>query len=65
MDEERVWIRIGGRNIAAEKGANLMEALAAAGVLLRSDCGGRGRCGKCRVNVEGPEPGRASAPDDR
>lgn len=65
MGEERVRIGIDGRSIAADKGANLMEALVAAGVLLRSDCGGRGRCGKCLVRVEGPGSDRASAPDDR
>ena len=29
----------------------MFEALVAAGVLLRSDCGGKGRCGKCAVQV--------------
>ncbi len=28
-----------------------MEAMVSAGHLLRSDCGGKGRCGKCRVRV--------------
>jgi uncharacterized 2Fe-2S/4Fe-4S cluster protein (DUF4445 family) len=65
MGEDRVRIRIGGRSIAAEKGANLMEALVAAGVLLRSDCGGRGRCGKCLVCVEGAGPNQVSTPDNR
>lgn len=65
MGEERVRIMKGGRSIAAEKGANLMEALVAAGVLLRSDCGGRGRCGKCLVRVEGSGPDRVSPPDHR
>lgn len=42
-----------------------MEALIAAGVMLRSDCGGRGRCGKCRVRFESPGPNRVSPPNDR
>ncbi|MCU0560373.1 MAG: ASKHA domain-containing protein [Desulfobacterales bacterium] len=65
MDGERVEIRLGGRSIVVEKGANLMEALVAAGVLLRSDCGGRGRCGKCLVRTAGPGPDRVSPPENR
>lgn len=65
MGEDRVRIRIGGRSISSENGANLMEALVAAGVLLRSDCGGRGRCGKCLVYVEGSGPHHMSPPDIR
>jgi len=35
------------------KGTNLLSALASAGIHLRSDCGGVGRCGKCRVLCHG------------
>ncbi len=65
MGGERVEVRIGGQSIAAEKGANLMQALVTADVLLRSDCGGRGRCGKCLVRAEGPGPDRVSPPENR
>jgi uncharacterized 2Fe-2S/4Fe-4S cluster protein (DUF4445 family) len=65
MAKDRVQITIGDRRIDAEKGASLMEALVAAGVMLRSDCGGRGRCGKCLVRVAGSGSRPVSAPDDR
>jgi uncharacterized 2Fe-2S/4Fe-4S cluster protein (DUF4445 family) len=47
--------------IAAEKETSLLEAMVASGLLLRSDCGGRGRCGKCTVRVSAP--GALSEPD--
>ena len=36
----------------------------AAGLLLRADCGGRGRCGKCLVRVASADAGGLSAPDE-
>ena len=41
-----------------------VEAMVAAGLLLRSDCGGRGRCGKCLVRVESADAGGLSEPDE-
>ncbi len=32
-----------------------MEALIGHSIFLRSDCGGRGNCGKCRVNIVAPD----------
>jgi uncharacterized 2Fe-2S/4Fe-4S cluster protein (DUF4445 family) len=52
MGEEKVKIKLNDQEFDAEKGANLMEAMVSAGLMLRSDCGGRGRCGKCMVRVE-------------
>jgi uncharacterized 2Fe-2S/4Fe-4S cluster protein (DUF4445 family) len=57
-------IAIAGRSIRAPAGLTVMEALAAAAILLRSDCGGRGRCGKCRVATAPPDRGALSAPDE-
>ncbi|MEW6266982.1 MAG: ASKHA domain-containing protein [Thermodesulfobacteriota bacterium] len=37
------------RRVAARAGQNLLAALAQAGVPIRSDCGGQGKCGKCQV----------------
>lgn len=37
------------KEVNVPKGTNLLSALAAAGIHLRSDCGGIGRCGKCKV----------------
>jgi len=59
-----VEIHIDGQTIATRRGVTLLEAMASAGVLLRSDCGGRGRCGKCFVGVAGAEAGALSAPDE-
>ena len=47
----KIRIKVGEYAIEAEPGAVLMEALVADGFLLRSDCGGRGRCGKCMVRI--------------
>ena len=57
-------ITVGGRTVHVQEGATLMEGLVAAGLLLRSDCGGRGRCGKCLVQMRGPGREGLSAPDD-
>jgi uncharacterized 2Fe-2S/4Fe-4S cluster protein (DUF4445 family) len=39
-----------GRLIKGKGGRSLMEALVDHSIFLRSDCGGRGSCGKCKVN---------------
>ncbi len=39
-----------GRQITAKSGRSLMETLVDHSIFLRSDCGGRGSCGKCKVN---------------
>ena len=43
-----------GRKIHTKPGKSLMEALIDQNIFLRSDCGGKGTCGKCRVikNIE-------------
>jgi uncharacterized 2Fe-2S/4Fe-4S cluster protein (DUF4445 family) len=64
MDSNKVQVRIENQTIRAEKGASLLEAMVAAGLLLRSDCGGRGRCGKCLVRVVSADPGGLNAPDE-
>ena len=38
-----------GRKIHAKPGKSLMESLIDQNIFLRSDCGGKGTCGKCRV----------------
>ena len=40
-----------GRRIIANRGENVLEALLAHNIFLRTDCGGKGKCGKCRVEV--------------
>ena len=46
-------IHIDRQTIATRKGVTVLESMLSAGVLLRSDCGGRGRCGKCLVGAAG------------
>jgi uncharacterized 2Fe-2S/4Fe-4S cluster protein (DUF4445 family) len=40
-----------GRQIVTNTGENVLEALLAHNIFLRSDCGGKGKCGKCRVEI--------------
>ncbi len=40
-----------GREIKAKTGRSLLEALVDHSIFLRSDCGGRGKCHKCRVEL--------------
>ncbi|MBF0529744.1 MAG: DUF4445 domain-containing protein, partial [Deltaproteobacteria bacterium] len=63
-DTENLWIKVEGRDVEARPGAVLMESLVTSGVLLRSDCGGRGRCGKCLILARSSAQGALSAADD-
>ncbi|WP_022666686.1 ASKHA domain-containing protein [Desulfospira joergensenii] len=44
-----------GRRVRAREGQTLFEAGVNSGILLRSDCGEMGTCGKCMVIVDRPE----------
>lgn len=65
-----VWFLPERRNVAVESGTTVAEAAVRADVLIEQPCGGRGRCGKCRVRfVQGAPPaspaeGRALSADD-
>ncbi|MCP4342622.1 MAG: DUF4445 domain-containing protein [Desulfobulbaceae bacterium] len=39
-----------GRKIKAKRGKTLIESLIHQSIFLRTDCGGKGNCGKCQVN---------------
>jgi uncharacterized 2Fe-2S/4Fe-4S cluster protein (DUF4445 family) len=39
----------GGMNVEAERGSCLLDVMKAVSLAIRSDCGGKGICGKCRV----------------
>lgn len=43
-----------GRQLTVKANERLLETLVAHNILLRADCGGKGVCGKCRVEVVGP-----------
>ncbi len=44
------------KEIVVKKGTSIMEAAISAGVYIDSICGGRGRCGKCKIIIEKGEP---------
>jgi uncharacterized 2Fe-2S/4Fe-4S cluster protein (DUF4445 family) len=41
-----------GKRVVVQRGSTILDAAQAAGLDLRSTCGGRGECGKCRVIIE-------------
>lgn len=51
----RVTILPQNQNIEAAAGENLLHLLRRAGLTPEAPCGGGGRCGKCRVTIDGAE----------
>jgi uncharacterized 2Fe-2S/4Fe-4S cluster protein (DUF4445 family) len=41
-----------GKRVVAPRDSNILEVAQAAGLDLRSTCGGKGECGKCRIIIE-------------
>ncbi|PCN50425.1 ferredoxin [Candidatus Geothermarchaeota archaeon ex4572_27] len=54
-DTVKVTIQPYGRRIEVKKGTDLLEAVRLAGIIIRSVCGGKGDCGKCKVIVRSGE----------
>ncbi len=48
--ERSIQILPHGREIKAASGMSLLESLMQKSIFLRSDCGGKGKCGKCQVH---------------
>ena len=48
----KVVIQPGGKEISAVPGTNLLELIKRHKIDLPSDCGGKGKCGKCRIIIE-------------
>ena len=44
-----------GRKLTAMPGSNLLKDLIHHSIFLRADCGGKGTCGKCRVEITQPD----------
>lgn len=59
--ERKVTFQPSGQSVYVLPGTSLMEAAGRAGVILQAPCGGRGTCGKCRVQIA---KGDCSPPDD-
>lgn len=51
QEEHTVYLASEDKRIEAESGQSILEALINAGILLRADCGGKGRCGKCSIRI--------------
>lgn len=51
-------------SFAVNEGQSLLEALTRYGILLQSDCGGAGRCGKCQVRIVSGEEKADCPPDE-
>ena len=62
--KQKIRITFNGQPYPAERGQTALEALINNGLLLRSDCGGKGRCGKCQVKIQDPDPESLSPPSD-
>jgi len=45
----RAAFRPGGESVLVERGTSVVEAAAAAEIALNTPCGGKGKCGQCRV----------------
>jgi len=52
LSDRKVTFEPEGRQISAKSGETLFEIADRGGLQLRSDCGGKGTCGKCRVHVK-------------
>ncbi len=59
-----IHIKSDDRKIPAEADQTVLEALINAGIFLRTDCGGKGFCGKCRVNVASASVGSLTQADE-
>ncbi|MBU7035418.1 MAG: DUF4445 domain-containing protein, partial [Theionarchaea archaeon] len=51
----QVTFQPSGKRLLVEPGHTVLEAAHAAGIQLRAECGGKGLCGKCKVQVSGYE----------
>ncbi|WXG41955.1 MAG: ASKHA domain-containing protein [Candidatus Freyarchaeum deiterrae] len=52
MKEFAIRFEPDGKKIAADNGLNILDLAKEGGVGIRSECGGKGKCGKCRIKVE-------------
>lgn len=51
--------------VLVEKGTNLLEAAALAGVAVEGNCGGKGSCGKCKVRLERSSPASPAGAEEK
>ncbi|HWR71501.1 MAG TPA: ASKHA domain-containing protein, partial [Dehalococcoidia bacterium] len=58
--KHEVFFHPSGKRGQVEERKTILEAARELGISLRSDCGGKGTCGKCRIMVEDGEGGLSS-----
>ena len=53
MNQDKIELTLlpENRQIQIQRHQSILEALINAGILLRADCGGKGKCGKCRIQI--------------
>ncbi len=53
MEKDKIKVKLQpeNRQIQAQMDQPLLEAMIDAGILLRADCGGKGKCAKCRIQI--------------
>jgi len=66
MEQNKIKVTLQPENrpIQAHVGQPLLEAMIDAGILLRADCGGKGKCAKCRIQISDESNRPVSAPTD-
>jgi ferredoxin len=66
MDTENheICLLPGGQLLQAVQGQTLLEVFIGAGIFLRSDCGGKGLCGKCLVKIHDSIQAEALSSDE-
>lgn len=66
MNQDKIELTLlpENRQIQVQKHQSILEALINAGILLRADCGGKGKCGKCRIQISDEYRGQVSLPTE-
>jgi ferredoxin len=66
MNQDKIELTLlpENRRIQIQKSQSMLEALINAGVLLRADCGGKGKCGKCRIQISDEHRNQVSPPTE-
>jgi len=53
MNQDKIELTLlpENRRVQIQKDQSILKALINAGILIRADCGGKGKCGKCRIQI--------------
>ncbi len=65
MPKVNITIQPYGKRIIVDSEINILEALREAGIVIRSVCGGKGECGKCKVIIKSGEIDFKYNPEDK